>query len=232
MSPSYKVHSSIMKTMGNVYANKAFHAQTFLSLVSQIDRLLHTLNELHPVPLQIIKNSLDIVGFILSEHKLNSLFQPQLSLSSSITEITGILTEVYLLVTICLPTSSLLLRPNITYGITPADKLLLNIAYFQLFTFPLLAWGELRPVFTSVLQCTIIAIISPPAPIIPARVAAAFSVLYFIYDNSVLNVTPDVESLCDRTTAPTATTHISVAFRLKDGAAAMSVNVEQLRAYR
>ena len=57
------------------------------------------------------------------------------------------------------------------------------------------------------------------------------SVLYFIYDNSVLNVTPDAESLCDRTATPSAATRISEGFRLKDGAVAMGVNPEHLRAW-
>lgn len=61
--------------------------------------------------------------------------------------------------------------------------------------------------------------------------AAAFSVLYFIYDNSVLNVTPDAESLCDRTATPSAATRISEGFRLKDGAVVMGVNPEHLRAW-
>lgn len=68
------MYSSVMKTMGNVFVSEAPHAQSFPSLVSQIDRLLHTLNEAHPVPLQVIKSGLDIVSFILSECKSYSLF--------------------------------------------------------------------------------------------------------------------------------------------------------------
>ena len=68
------MYSSVMKTMGNVFMSYASHAQSFPSLVSQIDRLLHTLNEAHPVPLQVIKSGLDVVSFILSECKSYSLF--------------------------------------------------------------------------------------------------------------------------------------------------------------
>ena len=220
-----------MKTMGNVFVSETPHAQSFPSLVSQIDRLLHTLNEAHPVPLQVIKNGLDIVSFILSECKSYSLFASCFSLSASITEITGILAEVYLLTSICLPATSLLLRPSLTFGVTPADKLLLNVAYLQLFTFPLLAWGDIRSAFAAVLRCAAASPALRIAPAVPARVAAAFSVLYFIYDNSVLNVTPDAESLCDRTATPSAATRISEGFRLKDGAVAMGVNPEHLRAW-
>ena len=220
-----------MKTMGNVFVSETPHAQNFPSLVSQIDRLLHTLNEAHPVPLQVIKSGLDIVSFILSECKSYSLFASCFSLSASITEITGILAEVYLLTSICLPATSLLLRPSLTFGVTPADKLLLNVAYLQLFTFPLLAWGDIRSAFAAVLRCSAASPALRIAPAVPARVAAAFSVLYFIYDNSVLNVTPDAESLCDRTATPSAATRISEGFRLKDGAAAMGVNPEHLRAW-
>lgn len=220
-----------MKTMGNVFVCETPHAQSFPSLVSQIDRLLHTLNEAHPVPLQVIKNGLDIVSFILSECKSYSLFASCFSLSASITEITGILAEVYLLTSICLPATSLLLRPSLTFGVTPADKLLLNVAYLQLFTFPLLAWGDIRSAFAAVLRCAAASPASRLAPAVPAHVAAAFSVLYFIYDNSVLNVTPDAESLCDRTATPSAATRISEGFRLKDGAVAMGVNPEHLRAW-
>ena len=207
------------------------HAQNFPSLVSQIDRLLHTLNEAHPVPLQVIKSGLDIVSFILSECKSYSLFASCFSLSASITEITGILAEVYLLTSICLPATSLLLRPSLTFGVTPVDKLLLNVAYLQLFTFPLLAWGDIRSAFAAVLRCAAASPALRIAPAVPARVAAAFSVLYFIYDNSVLNVTPDAESLCDRTATPSAATRISEGFRLKDGAVVMGVNPEHLRAW-
>lgn len=220
-----------MKTMGNVFVSETPHAQSFPSLVSQIDRLLHTLNEAHPVPLQVIKSGLDIVSFILSECKSYSLFASCFSLSASITEITGILAEVYLLTSICLPATSLLLRPSLTFGVTPADKLLLNVAYLQLFTFPLLAWGDIRSAFAAVLRCAAASPALRIAPAVPARVAAAFSVLYFIYDNSVLNVTPDAESLCDRTATPSAATRISEGFRLKDGAVAMGVNPEHLRAW-
>lgn len=220
-----------MKTMGNVFVCETPHAQSFPSLVSQIDRLLHTLNEAHPVPLQVIKNGLDIVSFILSECKSYSLFASCFSLSASITEITGILAEVYLLTSICLPATSLLLRPSLTFGVTPADKLLLNVAYLQLFTFPLLAWGDIRSAFAAVLRCAAASPALRIAPAVPARVAAAFSVLYFIYDNSVLNVMPDAESLCDRTATPSAATRISEGFRLKDGAVAMGVNPEHLRAW-
>lgn len=220
-----------MKTMGNVFVSETPHAQSFPSLVSQIDRLLHTLNEAHPVPLQVIKSGLDIVSFILSECKSYSLFASCFSLSASITEITGILAEVYLLTSICLPATSLLLRPSLTFGVTPADKLLLNVAYLQLFTFPLLSWGDIRSAFAAVLRCAAASPALRIAPAVPARVAAAFSVLYFIYDNSVLNVTPDAESLCDRTATPSAATRISEGFRLKDGAAAMGVNPEHLRAW-
>lgn len=220
-----------MKTMGNVFVSETPHAQNFPSLVSQIDRLLHTLNEAHPVPLQVIKSGLDIVSFILSECKSYSLFASCFSLSASITEITGILAEVYLLTSICLPATSLLLRPSLTFGVTPADKLLLNVAYLQLFTFPLLAWGDIRSAFAAVLRCAAASPALRIAPAVPARVAAAFSVLYFIYDNSVLNVTPDAESLCDRTATPSAATRISEGFRLKDGAVAMGVNPEHLRAW-
>lgn len=220
-----------MKTMGNVFVCETPHAQSFPSLVSQIDRLLHTLNEAHPVPLQVIKSGLDIVSFILSECKSYSLFASCFSLSASITEITGILAEVYLLTSICLPATSLLLRPSLTFGVTPADKLLLNVAYLQLFTFPLLAWGDIRSAFAAVLRCAAASPALRVAPAVPARVAAAFSVLYFIYDNSVLNVTPDAESLCDRTATPSAATRISEGFRLKDGAVAMGVNPEHLRAW-
>lgn len=220
-----------MKTMGNVFVSETPHAQSFPSLVSQIDRLLHTLNEAHPVPLQVIKSGLDIVSFILSECKSYSLFASCFSLSASITEITGILAEVYLLTSICLPATSLLLRPSLTFGVTPADKLLLNVAYLQLFTFPLLAWGDIRSAFAAVLRCAAASPASRIAPAVPARVAAAFSVLYFIYDNSVLNVTPDAESLCDRTATPSAATRISEGFRLKDGAVVMGVNPEHLRAW-
>lgn len=220
-----------MKTMGNVFVSETPHAQSFPSLVSQIDRLLHTLNEAHPVPLQVIKSGLDIVSFILSECKSYSLFASCFSLSASITEITGILAEVYLLTSICLPATSLLLRPSLTFGVTPADKLLLNVAYLQLFTFPLLSWGDIRSAFAAVLRCAAASPALRIAPAVPARVAAAFSVLYFIYDNSVLNVTPDAESLCDRTATPSAATRISEGFRLKDGAVAMGVNPEHLRAW-
>lgn len=220
-----------MKTMGNVFVSETPHAQNFPSLVSQIDRLLHTLNEAHPVPLQVIKSGLDIVSFILSECKSYSLFASCFSLSASITEITGILAEVYLLTSICLPATSLLLRPSLTFGVTPADKLLLNVAYLQLFTFPLLAWGDIRSAFAAVLRCAAASPALRIAPAVPARVAAAFSVLYFIYDNSVLNVTPDAESLCDRTATPSAATRISEGFRLKDGAVAMGVNPEHLRTW-
>lgn len=220
-----------MKTMGNVFVSETPHAQNFPSLVSQIDRLLHTLNEAHPVPLQVIKSGLDIVSFILSECKSYSLFASCFSLSASITEITGILAEVYLLTSICLPATSLLLRPSLTFGVTPVDKLLLNVAYLQLFTFPLLAWGDIRSAFAAVLRCAAASPALRIAPAVPARVAAAFSVLYFIYDNSVLNVTPDAESLCDRTATPSAATRISEGFRLKDGAVAMGVNPEHLRAW-
>lgn len=220
-----------MKTMGNVFVSEIPHAQSFPPLVSQIDRLLHTLNEAHPVPLQVIKSGLDIVSFILSECKSYSLFASCFSLSASITEITGILAEVYLLTSICLPATSLLLRPSLTFGVTPADKLLLNVAYLQLFTFPLLAWGDIRSAFAAVLRCAAASPALRIAPAVPARVAAAFSVLYFIYDNSVLNVTPDAESLCDRTATPSAATRISEGFRLKDGAVAMGVNPEHLRAW-
>lgn len=220
-----------MKTMGNVFVSETPHAQSFPSLVSQIDRLLHTLNEAHPVPLQVIKSGLDIVSFILSECKSYSLFASCFSLSASITEITGILAEVYLLTSICLPATSLLLRPSLTFGVTPADKLLLNVAYLQLFTFPLLAWGDIRSAFAAVLRCAAASPALRIAPAVPARAAAAFSVLYFIYDNSVLNVTPDAESLCDRTATPSAATRISEGFRLKDGAVAMGVNPEHLRAW-
>ena len=220
-----------MKTMGNVFVCETPHAQSFPSLVSQIDRLLHTLNEAHPVPLQVIKNGLDIVSFILSECKSYSLFASCFSLSASITEITGILAEVYLLTSICLPATSLLLRPSLTFGVTPVDKLLLNVAYLQLFTFPLLAWGDIRSAFAAVLRCAAASPALRIAPAVPARVAAAFSVLYFIYDNSVLNVTPDAESLCDRTATPSAATRISEGFRLKDGAVAMGVNPEHLRTW-
>ena len=85
--------------------------------------------------------------------------------------------------------------------------------------------------FTAVLRCAAAPPASRLAPAVPARVAAAFSVLYFIYDNSVLNVTPDAESLCDRTATPSAATRISEGFRLKDGAVAMGVSPEHLRAW-
>ena len=111
------------------------------------------------------------------------------------------------------------------------DKLLLNVAYLQLFTFPLLAWGDIRSAFAAVLRCAAASPALRIAPAVPARVAAAFSVLYFIYDNSVLNVTPDAESLCDRTATPSAATRISEGFRLKDGAVVMGVNPEHLRAW-
>ena len=69
-----------------------------------------------------------------------------------VTEITGVLTEIYLLSTTCLPASSSLLQRDRDRGIAPAHKLLIEILFFQLFTFPLLAWSEVRPILSSLLS--------------------------------------------------------------------------------
>ena len=58
------------------------------------------------------------------------------------------------MMTSCLPSSSLLFQKHKQYAISPFDKLLLEIMYLQLFTFPLLSWGELKPEVTVILKRT------------------------------------------------------------------------------
>lgn len=119
-------------------------------------------------------------------------------LTCSIPELTGLLTELYLLATTCLPASSLLLQRDPTRGIAPAHKLLIEILFFQLFTFPLLAWPEVRPVLTRLLTRTSL---SPPSPAefegteTPPRLIAVLSFFYFLYENSQLNTADSASSL-------------------------------------
>lgn len=60
------------------------------------------------------------------------------------TETLGLLTEIYLMMTTCLPTSSLLLQKSKHTFISPAQKILIEILYLQFFTFPLLSWREMK----------------------------------------------------------------------------------------
>lgn len=62
------------------------------------------------------------------------------------------LVELYLMMTSCLPSCSLLFQKHKQYAISPFQKLLLEIMYLQLFTFPLLSWGELKPEITVILK--------------------------------------------------------------------------------
>lgn len=70
---------------------------------------------------------------------------------------------------------------------------------------------------------------SCPDSSLPNSVACVFAVLYYIYDNSVLNVDPEGASLCDRNALPTGSSHLTEKLRLKAGAHAMGVKEETLK---
>lgn len=72
-----------------------------------------------------------------------------------ITELLGVLVELYLMMTSCLPSTSLLFQKHKQFAISPFQKVLLEIMYLQLFTFPLLSWGELKPEITLILKRTV-----------------------------------------------------------------------------
>ena len=172
---------------------------------------------------------MDVIFFILSDYQPYTMYALPSRLTPSITEALGLITEIYLVATLCLPASSLLLHPSDLHSISPAEKLLLEIAFFQLFSFPLFSWGEIKPVFTSVLQSTCSREESHSVSSLPNSVACVFAVLYYIYDNSVLNVDPEGASLCDRNALPTGSSRLTEKLRLKAGAHAMGVKEEMLK---
>ena len=155
-----------------------------------------------------------------------------MSLTCSIPELTGLLTELYLLATTCLPASSLLLQRDPTRGIAPAHKLLIEILFFQLFTFPLLAWPEVRPVLTRLLTRT-----SPSEPAgsnIPPRITAVLSFFYFLYENSQLNTAESASplcDLCDRMQQPSLQTRLLLHRDLHGVAADLAVPSDLLKQY-
>lgn len=157
-----------------------------------------------------------------------------MSLTCSIPELTGLLTEIYLLATTCLPASSLLLQRDPTRGIAPAHKLLIEILFFQLFTFPLLAWPEVRPVLTRLLTRTSLSPPSPSEPVasdIPPRITAVLSVFYFLYENSQLNTAESASPLCDRTQQLSLQTWLSPHRALSAVAADLAIHPDRLRQY-
>ena len=155
--------------------------------------------------------------------------------SSSIPELTGLLTELYLLATTCLPASSLLLQRDPTRGIAPAHKLLIEILFFQLFTFPLLAWPEVRPVLTRLLTRTLFLLLllpaEPAAAEIPPRITAVLAVFYFLYENSQLNTAESGPSLCDRTQQLSLQTRFLPHRELRDIAADLAISADRLKQY-
>ena len=120
-----------------------------------MDLIFHVLNEFDPIPLQFIHNGMDIAFYLFRKYDTPTMFFPSPRVMSSVTEITGLLTELYLLMTTCLPASSSLLQRDAKKGISPAHKILIEVLFFQLFTFPLLSWAEIKPLVTSLLRSAI-----------------------------------------------------------------------------
>lgn len=111
------------------------------------------LNEDRPIPLQFIQSSLEIAVYLYELSSKRSMYISSLSFLSRITELVGILTEVYLMITTCLPTSSSLFQRSSEYGINASQKLLFEILFFQMYTFPVISWSELKSEISSILLC-------------------------------------------------------------------------------
>ena len=111
------------------------------------------LNEDRPIPLQFIQSSLEIAVYLYELSTKRSMYSSSLSFLSRITELVGILTEVYLMITTCLPTSSSLFQRSSEYGINASQKLLFEILFFQMYTFPVISWSELKSEISSILLC-------------------------------------------------------------------------------
>lgn len=150
---------------------------------------------------------------------------------TSVTELLGLLTEVYLMITTCLPSSSLLLQRSSVYGISCSQKLLLEIMYFQLFSFPLLSWCELKPEVSMILNSYSFVLLSCVVSDLPLKVNSVFSVLYFIYENTSFNTSPSSKSLCDRVNQASAKTLLAYHMSLRRAATEMGIGMEVLRVY-
>lgn len=112
------------------------------------------LNEDRPIPLQFIQSSLEIAVYLYELSSKRSMYISfPISSLSRITELVGILTEVYLMITTCLPTSSSLFQRSSEYGINASQKLLFEILFFQMYTFPVISWSELKSEISSILLC-------------------------------------------------------------------------------
>lgn len=149
----------------------------------------------------------------------------------SVTELLGLLTEVYLMITTCLPSSSLLLQRSSVYGISCAQKLLFEIMFFQLFTFPLLSWCELKPEVSMILNRHSLYGFSCLVSDLPLKVNSVFSVLYFIYENTSFNTSPSSKSLCDRVNQASSKTLLAYHMSLRRAATEMGIGMEVLRVY-
>ena len=111
------------------------------------------LNEDRPIPLQFIQSSLEIAVYLYELSSKRTMYPSSPSFLSRITEFVGILTEVYLMITTCLPTSSTLFQRSSEYRINASQKLLFEILFFQMYTFPVISWSELKSEISSILLC-------------------------------------------------------------------------------
>ena len=147
------------------------------------------------------------------------------------TELVGLLTEIYLMANSCFPSSSLLHQPSDQYRITPSQKLLFVILSFQLFTFPILSWSEFKPEITAILNSMNALRLWTLVADAPSKVISLFATIYFIYENSSFNTNPSSLSQCDRTKVISNKTVLAYRIPLRQVASDLGVSSETLRAY-
>lgn len=145
------------------------------------------------------------------------------------TETLGLLTEIYLMMTTCLPTSSLLLQKSKHTFISPAQKILIEILYLQFFTFPLLSWREMKQEVMMILRRLVEYLRLVVESDLSSRLLAVFSILYFIYDNTTLNPDPDAKTICDRTSTVQNDTQLNYRLKLSKAANEIGSSCEILK---
>ena len=128
-----------------------------LELINSLDLILYYLNERQPIPLQFIRNCLDIISLLLHSYDLKNMLFFYFTVERRVTEVLGLFMEIHLMMTTSLPSNSILFSNNVHFVISPHDKILLDILYLQLFSFPLLSWREIRPEIVSICKSSFFA---------------------------------------------------------------------------
>lgn len=133
------------------------------------------------------------------------------------------------MITTCLPTTSSLFQRSPEYGINASQKLLFEILFFQMYTFPLLSWSELKTEISLILLCRFSSSSLSLDNDIPPRVLSLFASLYFIYDNTSFNTNPESKSFCDHTSQVNPKTLLSYGMCVQQAAQEMNISCDMLR---